>query len=176
MVTDMLWDAIVNLSSSLLSWLNAPELLEKNLITQFPSLIPLAAIFAIPIVSLLFGKRKKLMLLSAGFAVFLLMGSIYAAIFLTAVQVLMMFLLWFIFKREKGFKEPKMEEPSFEEPKAEEPSFQEPQFETPKEPETPPPPPDQPVETEYTCQTCGSKLVYVPQYQKYYCNGCQSYL
>jgi hypothetical protein len=37
------------------------------------------------------------------------------------------------------------------------------------------PPPTQPPEVT-TCPTCGGALIYVPQYQRWYCNKCQRYV
>jgi amino acid transporter len=38
----------------------------------------------------------------------------------------------------------------------------------------PPPPPSSPTQTVY-CTTCGKSLMYVQQYQKWYCDKCKQY-
>lgn len=38
-----------------------------------------------------------------------------------------------------------------------------------------PPPPPLPTPTEHMCPACGQPLIYVPQYQRWYCQNCKKY-
>jgi len=75
-------------------------------------------------------------------------------------------------KEEFGMKEEKMpEEEEFKMPeeKPEVPQTKMPEMETPKAPQQ-----QQPQQK--LCPYCGSPLVYVPQYQRYYCPRCRRYV
>ena len=196
MVFDIIWNGMMGVASTLFSWLGMPEMLEQPLISNtFSSILFLAAFFIVPVTSIFLEKRRKLMLFLVGFAVSVLFGSIYLAIFSLILQSLLYFVIWFRFRREGGFGDssgfdepsfddkPKMDEPSFDEPlfdepKLDEPSFNEPSFGEPTKPAQPTQP-VQPVQEpvpEYSCPKCGNKLDFIPQYKRYYCYTCKKYV
>ncbi|MCK4714542.1 MAG: hypothetical protein KAT35_03130 [Candidatus Aenigmarchaeota archaeon] len=176
MVFDILLSVMIDISSALFSWLGAPEMFEQPLISEFySSIVFLAAFFLVPIASLFLGKKRKMMMFSAGFAVSLLFGSLYLALFSLILQSALLFVLWFRFKREREFGD--IDEPKFdEEPELDEPKFDDeaatPSFEEPSAPATPSVPP----QPQYSCPTCGAVVTYIPQYQRYYCYTCQKYV
>lgn len=182
MVFDIILSVMMDVSSALFSWLGAHEMLEQPLISEFySSTVFLAAFFLVPIASLFLGKKRKLMMFSAGFAVSLLFGSLYLALFSLILQSALLFVLWFRFKRERGFSD--IDEPKFdEEPELDEPKFDEeaatPSFEEPSSLEEPSTPatPSAPSQPQYSCPTCGAVVTYIPQYQRYYCYTCQKYV
>jgi hypothetical protein len=158
MVFDIILSVMMDVSSALFSWLGAHEMLEQPLISEFySSTVFLAAFFLVPI------------------------ASLFLALFSLILQSALLFVLWFRFKRERGFSD--IDEPKFdEEPELDEPKFDEeaatPSFEEPSSLEEPSTPatPSAPSQPQYSCPTCGAVVTYIPQYQRYYCYTCQKYV